>query len=183
MDTQTHVRRATPEDARAISEVQIAGWRHAYRGIVPDAMLDELDVEAGAERRREGMVRGAARGVENHVLELEGDIVAWAASGPWRTREGTAVPGLFELYAIYVEPSRIGTGLGRRLWLAVLEGLPARGARELRLWTFVDNTRARRFYEQAGFREDARVPREIHEGTDAWKLCYVRDVEGVGPAA
>ena len=70
MDTQTHVRRATPEDARAISEVQIAGWRHAYRGIVPDAMLDELDVEAGAESpcitvcigRRASSLRARSRG-------------------------------------------------------------------------------------------------------------------------
>lgn len=183
MDARIHVREATLEDARAISQVQIAGWRHAYRGIVPDTMLDELDIESSTERRRSGMLRGASRGVLNHVLEQDGEIVAWAASGPWRTSEGADTAGVFELYALYVEPSRIGTGLGRRLWLEVLAGLPARGARQVRLWTFVDNTRARRFYEQAGFREEARVPREIHEGTDAWKLCYVRDVKGVGPAS
>ncbi|MGE0193586.1 MAG: N-acetyltransferase family protein [Planctomycetota bacterium] len=181
MDGEIHVREATPEDARAISEVQVAGWRSAYRGIVPDAMLDELDVEAGAERRRQGMLRGAARGVVNHVLELDGRIVAWAASGPWRGVEDHEVPGLFELYAIYVEPSRIGTGLGRRLWLAVLEGLPARGAERLRLWTFVENARARRFYERAGFHEDPTVPREQHEDTGALKLCYVRALPDVGP--
>ena len=46
------VRAATPDDARGIAEVHVAGWRWAYRGQMPDALLDSLSVEDRAEKRR-----------------------------------------------------------------------------------------------------------------------------------
>ena len=39
------VRGATADDARAIAEVHVASWRWAYRGQVPDRILDELSVD------------------------------------------------------------------------------------------------------------------------------------------
>ena len=42
----TSVRRATPEDARAIADIQVETWRAAYVGMMPQRVLDELDVEA-----------------------------------------------------------------------------------------------------------------------------------------
>jgi len=39
------IRPATPEDARAIAEVHVASWRYAYRGLLPDDVLDRLSVE------------------------------------------------------------------------------------------------------------------------------------------
>ena len=40
------IRHAEPGDARGIAEVHVSSWRTSYRGIVPDARLDELDVES-----------------------------------------------------------------------------------------------------------------------------------------
>ena len=37
------IRRARPEDAEAVARVHVAGWRHAYRGLLPDDYLDGLD--------------------------------------------------------------------------------------------------------------------------------------------
>ena len=39
------VRVATFTDAREIAEVHVAGWKAAYRGMVPDELLDELTVD------------------------------------------------------------------------------------------------------------------------------------------
>ena len=56
MRTQTVIREATPEDARAIATVHVASWRTTYRGLLRDAYLDSLDLEAlsaaCAERNR-----------------------------------------------------------------------------------------------------------------------------------
>jgi hypothetical protein len=41
------VRRATLDDAPAIARVHVAAWQRAYRGQMPDAVLDGLD-ESGA---------------------------------------------------------------------------------------------------------------------------------------
>ena len=39
-----HIRPAAPEDSDAIACVHVAGWRWAYRGIFPDAVLDTQDL-------------------------------------------------------------------------------------------------------------------------------------------
>ncbi|MEU6929538.1 hypothetical protein AB0A05_10295 [Streptomyces sp. NPDC046374] len=38
------IREAAPSDAAAVAAVHIRSWRAAYRGLVPDAYLDSLDV-------------------------------------------------------------------------------------------------------------------------------------------
>jgi hypothetical protein len=43
----TAVRPATPDDADAIASVHVRSWQAAYRGIVPDAMLDALSIQRG----------------------------------------------------------------------------------------------------------------------------------------
>jgi GNAT superfamily N-acetyltransferase len=54
---------------------------------------------------------------------------------------------------LYVDPDRTGRGIGSRL-LAVAKRERPRG---LRLWTFVSNTGAQRFYERHGFVEVDRT--------------------------
>ncbi len=41
----TTIRRATRDDADAITCIHVHSWQHAYRGLVPDALLDGLSVE------------------------------------------------------------------------------------------------------------------------------------------
>ena len=43
------VRHANESDASAIARVRAESWRAAYRGIVPDAFLDGMDVGGWAE--------------------------------------------------------------------------------------------------------------------------------------
>lgn len=37
-------RRASPEDARLLAETRRRAWDTTYRGIYPDAMIDEYDL-------------------------------------------------------------------------------------------------------------------------------------------
>jgi hypothetical protein len=53
------VRRAVAGDARAIAEVQVAGWEAAYRGLVPDAFLDAFTVEVRTARWVELLEQGS----------------------------------------------------------------------------------------------------------------------------
>ena len=43
-------RRASPEDARLLAETRRRAWDTTYRGIYPDAMIDEYDLEAHTAR-------------------------------------------------------------------------------------------------------------------------------------
>ena len=55
-------RRASPEDARLLAETRRRAWDTTYRGIYPDAMIDEYDLEA----RRCPHRRPGERGVPCH---------------------------------------------------------------------------------------------------------------------
>ena len=46
MSAGVTLRRATPDDAEAIARVRIDGWRRSYKGLVPQAYLDAMSVEA-----------------------------------------------------------------------------------------------------------------------------------------
>ena len=43
------VRQAIDGDAQAIAEVHVASWQGAYRGLLPDALLDGQSVERRAQ--------------------------------------------------------------------------------------------------------------------------------------
>ena len=44
------LRDATPDDAHAIATVHVASWQVAYRGFMPDAVLDGLSVDDRARK-------------------------------------------------------------------------------------------------------------------------------------
>jgi hypothetical protein len=47
------IRSAVPQDATRIAEVHVASWRVAYRGLMPDNLLQQLDAESRANVWRE----------------------------------------------------------------------------------------------------------------------------------
>ena len=145
------VRPAEPGDAAALARVHVAGWRAAYRGILPDEVLAGLAV-ASFEERWSGYLTRETR--VNLVAERAGEVIGFVAFGPaHRTPEDAHEAGReAEVYGLYVAPADWGTGAGRALWLAAAAALRERGHRSVFLWVFGANGRARRFYERAGFR-------------------------------
>ena len=141
------VRRAVLTDAEAIARVHVAAWRTAYRGIVPDAYLASLSVDQRTRRWE----RAIAQSLPSHGVHVAGEaagaIVGFASGGPERTGHPAY---LGELYAIYVLEAHQRRGLGRRLTLAVVEGLLEAGLGSLLVWVLAKNHPARRFYEALG---------------------------------
>jgi ribosomal protein S18 acetylase RimI-like enzyme len=167
---ERRIRLARVEDAEAIAALHVRGWQAAYRGILSDEFLDGLDVAEWARRRRAAIEKPTSPEVRWWVLERRGAIEGMAMTGP--SRDADAGPGEFEVYAIYVEPTAIGRGLGRALMDHALADLASRGAADVVLWVFEDNARARTFYEKAGFRlDDGAAPRPFRD-TKAVEVRY-----------
>ncbi len=152
------VRDARPDDAHAIEQVRIDGWRGAYSGILAAGLLANLVVE----EERVAALRSALTHPEPHeinlVAEQEGVVLAMARLS--RCRDDDArVDDVAELRALYVAPGSWSNGLGSRL---LDEGF-ARMEQTLQvLWTLEGNSRARAFYERRGFVLDgARRTREL----------------------
>jgi ribosomal protein S18 acetylase RimI-like enzyme len=162
----------TEADIDAVAAIRVRGWQAAYAGIVPPGYLDAMSVEEDAARRRDLFARATGR-VEN-LVAVDGDAVTgWAAHGPYRGDDTTPTDG--ELYAIYVRPGLIGTGIGRALTDAVIASAAARGFTRMRLWVLADNARARRFYDKAGFTPDGASQEEEYDGMLLKEVRYARD--------
>ena len=143
MAARLSVRRATAADAPRIANLAVRAWDAAYRGLLPDAVLDARTV---AEEEKEWRA----------YLDDEPE-----GFRTWLTRDGFARTGpsddaarAGEVYGLYVEPDRIGTGAGRALFAHAVEDLAARGFPLATVWVFEGNERALRFYATAGFEPD-----------------------------
>lgn len=106
------------------------------------------------------------------VAERDGEIVGFTYVGPSET------PGAAELYAIHVDPSLVGTGLGRTLMIGALEQLSGYGEERAVLWVLEGNDRARRFYERGGWRPDGETRVEAVNGEPSRQLRYGTSLAG-----
>ncbi|MET9496536.1 GNAT family N-acetyltransferase [Streptomyces sp. NPDC006552] len=171
------VRPMTLADCTAAAEVRVRGWQFAYAGLMPQAYLDAMSVARDSERRRHLYGRSP-----EFVAERDGAVVGWACFGP--CRDGDVPPGEAELYALYVLPGHVSTGVGRALLDTCTDAAAGAGHPAMRLWVVAGNTRARRFYERAGFTADgAREPYEVG-GATVSEVRYARPLSrrAAGPA-
>ncbi|MFJ8535335.1 GNAT family N-acetyltransferase [Streptomyces sp. NPDC093591] len=167
------IRPMTTADCARVAEIRIGGWRSAYKDLVPQSHLDALDVAQDTERRRAHLAQ-ADGSVLNVVAERYGEVVGWACHGPYRDGEVRTEDA--ELYALYVDPGRFGGGIGHALLQESLRRCTAAGHARMLLWVLEHNTRARRFYERAGFRPDgAEEPFEV-DGVDVPEVRYTREL-------
>ncbi|MCZ7645731.1 MAG: GNAT family N-acetyltransferase [Planctomycetota bacterium] len=147
------LRPAALDDARAIAEVHVASWRAAYKGLVPDAHLDGLNVETRTVKFREWLEAAGVPERRTWVLEEAGRVIGHGETQPARDA-GLDPARVAELCAIYLHPAAWGRGGGRLLLAEALDDLRARGFEACVLWVLENNARSRRFYEIAGFALD-----------------------------
>ncbi|MFG2340155.1 GNAT family N-acetyltransferase [Streptomyces yangpuensis] len=166
------VREMDEADIEAVSAIRVRGWQAAYAGIVPRSYLDAMTVEEDADRRRQWFSRP---GRESRDLVAVGDRgpVGWVCFGPHRG----GIPGdgrVGEVYALYVAPDLIGTGVGRELLDEAHAAMKGGGFETSALWVLQDNRRARRFYERAGYRADGGTQDDVYDDVTLSELRYRR---------
>ncbi|MGJ7550907.1 GNAT family N-acetyltransferase [Pseudomonas alloputida] len=134
---------AAPEDLAGIAAVTVKAWQATFQGILPDAYLAGLTIEA-QQQRHQSLFGGC--GVVYHVAKVAGEIVGFSSGGPNRA---PASDEANELYGLYLLPSWQGQGIGRQLLLAVAMQLQAPGRQGLFAWVLADNPH-RHFYQRCG---------------------------------
>jgi ribosomal protein S18 acetylase RimI-like enzyme len=145
------VRRAVLDDAAAIAGVHVRTWQVAYRGLMPDEVLDGLSVEQREEIWRRAMTGEKSPAV--YVAVERSAVVGFCAvAAP--SRDDDADDGVAELTAIYVDPDVWRAGVGRALMDAALTDLRADDWRWVTLWVLAENQHARAFYARFGLDPD-----------------------------
>lgn len=158
------IRASREEDAAQLVHVHERCWTISYAGLAnPSWILDRPLAERIAEWR--GYATG--RGVPMWVAVDGDDVIGFVAAGA--SRDEDAPPRTGEVVALYVDPSRQGAGVGRKLLRRATGQLRKEGFRRATLWTLTGSEQSRGFYERNGWRlEGARK-------TDRWPhLRYER---------
>ncbi|MGH6946246.1 MAG: GNAT family N-acetyltransferase [Kiloniellales bacterium] len=138
------IRAAGPDEAAAIAALHSESWRSAYRGILPDALLDgPLELERARHWRDvlAGVMADDAILVAEQRAALVGFIAVFAKGEPGF---GAVIDNL------HVRPALKGGGIGRRLLGAAAERFAAAGTTALHLWVYDANRPTLAFYEKLG---------------------------------
>jgi GNAT superfamily N-acetyltransferase len=148
------LREARRGDEPAVADIHVRAWQEAYRGLIPDEFLDELDPEDRAARYTFESDDADAPTTLVAVQEGEdcGEIILGFATF-CRSRDLDA-PDHGEVVALYVDPDRYGSGVGRMLMAAARRRLWEAGYADALLWVLDGNDRAARFYEGEGWAPD-----------------------------
>jgi ribosomal protein S18 acetylase RimI-like enzyme len=167
------LRRAGVDDAAAIATVHVRTWKSAYRGLMPQALLDSLTFE-----RRTGWWKGElelARDDRRPWVAVDDDrVVGFVHAGP--SRDDDAGTRIGEVYAIYVDPECQGKGIGRDLLRHATRDLRTHGFRRAILWVLRDNRPSQQFYEAAGWADDGADRVESLAGFDVREARYSVDL-------
>lgn len=151
------------DDLSAVSRVYEQSWKYAYRGIIPQAFLD--NIEQGRWSRN--IVQP---GRQSLLLLDEGRIVGTSSICPSRFED---MAGYGEIISIYLLPEYMGKGCGVLLMNAAVDELFKMGFQDIFLYVLEENHRARRFYETFGFQPSGRSLQNDIGGKLLTELQYV----------
>ena len=167
--TRFAIREASTADAEGIARAHTESWQVSYRGILPDVVLDRIDVGQRVETRKRILRDRSIFQLVAYDL-THGDIVGFCDAGPARRH----APFAGEVYAIYLVQHAKRFGLGAEMWERVQSWFVANGMRSMIVWVLDNNHHARRFYEAMGGRSASRLNTSVG-GFPVTELSYVWD--------
>ena len=158
MDLITRV--ATVADAAAISRIYNQGI---------EERIATFETEPRSTAQVEAQLAEKGDRYPTVVVERQGEVLAWAGAGPYRTREAYA--GVAE-HSVYTAREARGTGAGRAALEALIREYEARGFWKLVSRIFPENQASLVLHERAGFRV-VGVYRRHGRLLGEWRDCVI----------
>jgi ribosomal protein S18 acetylase RimI-like enzyme len=149
------VRNAEFADMKRLGHIMSVSFRTAFKDFVTEQTMEACAREDNCIALLEGIFR---EGKVRFLIGENSGMLACQDAG-----DGA------EIVAIHTLPESWGTGLGAAM---LTEALDRIGNRDVFLWAFKENKRARRFYEKHGFRWDGAE--RVSEFDGALEVRYVR---------
>ena len=153
------VRYATLQDAAAVANLHLIASRALYEGVVPDAHWSSTPLPKRVSFWKEAIEYGEPQ----VMVATEGsEIVGFV--GFDRSRDPKSKNTTGEIWAIYVDPDRLGEGVGLALWDAANEGLQDEDCTDVTVWVPLRSDKALRFFDAAGFKREMNTARTVPMG-------------------
>lgn len=165
------VRAARDDDATAIRDICVRGYRRTYPGLLSSEFIERMIGEFYTPERVAKEVPAAPPAwLGYQVAEEDGRIVG-AACG------GLTGPGVGELFVLYLDPDERGRGLGTLLLDRVTGQLRELGATQMWVAALDGNELGIPFYEARGFRKvERRRTYGSTEADNAWSWRFSRSI-------
>ena len=135
------IRLAEKKDALDIATINVLGWKTAYRGLIPNSILDAMEI---TERRIKRTEEAIATAEIYLVAENENGVIGFLVGGKTRNKD---VPYPYEIYIFYVHPNYWRGGIGTALindFKEKIKGAP------FCVYMLDGNTKALNFYQKMG---------------------------------
>jgi ribosomal protein S18 acetylase RimI-like enzyme len=168
------VRWAQAEDSQTLGTIHVRSWQAAYRGLIPDAVLDALDIEGRAEMWRR--LLADKHGSQTCTLVVDDDLGLAGFLHLVHAGENREWPGGAEVTSCYVSPEYWRRGVGTALMERALDYLTGAGATSVFLWVLTGNVRAQAFYEHVGLRLTDRTRTISLSGIDLAEVAMEGDL-------
>lgn len=142
-----------------MAKVRVDTWRSAYKGIVPDEVLDALSYQSTAERWGQVFWEDGNRDTAVFVAQdRQDEIIGIAMCGP---EQGNDPVFQGEIYVLYVLPQNQHQGIGRSLVAACVQHLMHKlHIQSMLIWVLAENP-YRKFYETLGGKVVREKSKEI----------------------
>jgi ribosomal protein S18 acetylase RimI-like enzyme len=163
------VRVATLGDAELIARAHTESWQASYRGILPDTVLERIDVGQRTETRRRILRDRSIFQLVAYDL-THGDVVGFCDAGSSRRD----MPQAGEIYAIYLVQHAKRHGLGQQMFERVQHYFATHDRRSMVIWVLEHNLHARGFYEAMGGRAGPTIRSRVG-GFAVTEVAYVWD--------
>ncbi|MBR0491831.1 MAG: GNAT family N-acetyltransferase [Clostridia bacterium] len=140
------IRTATINDVGQIAKIKIEGWQTAYKGIIDNDFLDNMNLNEEIKKRKNNIENG----VDIIVAELNNEIVGFCLYRNYIKEPENYHNANCELSALYVKSSLKRKGIGSKLMKYVIQKLKNQGKTQMILGCLKENSPSRTFYEKMG---------------------------------
>lgn len=137
------IRKMEEKDIEQVVDIQIGGWRTAYKGIIDEEFLDNMNREEKINRRRNTYNQRLCI-----VAEDDREVVGFC--NYYDRNDEDFLEYDAEIMALYVRPDKKNHGIGSLMFEYVRDYFKLNGKNKMILWCLKENYPSRGFYEKMG---------------------------------
>jgi len=163
------IREARIEDLEVVSTIQVRSWQTAYRGVIDDKYLDNMDIKSKIEKRKEDFNQYGFI-----VAELNSEVVGFCRFDYYNIPKEDDID--CELNALYVKPEMKRNGIGKKLMQYVINEFKSLKKRRMIVWCLKENFSGRAFYEAMGGKSSENKIMEFG-GKEYEVISYLYDLQ------
>ncbi len=139
------IRNINENDIPSVAEIQVDGWKTAYKGIIDDIILNSMNKDEKIERFKSNYQKNGFI-----VAEFENKVVGFCRYSDNNEFTPDIQDIDCEITALYVKSDLKYNGLGTKLFQFVINEFKTKNKTKMILWCLKNNEPSKKFYTKMG---------------------------------